>query len=97
MTLRIPFVLWTSAPSHHITAINDSRYPSWLLTGASNGITCMWKSKQLKFKQSVVVPEFIMIPSTCSPVLSIACVSLDEHIYAICGILFLTNLFIFSI
>jgi hypothetical protein len=94
MTLRIPFVLWTSAPSHNITAINDSRYPLWLLTGASNGITCVWKNKLMKSKWSVVAPEFIMIPSTCSPVLSIACASLDEdRIFAICGIFL--SLFIF--
>jgi hypothetical protein len=87
MSLRLPFVLWTSPPTHDITTINNSMLPSILLTGSFNGIICVWKNHITSSSISFFVPEFIMIPSTCSPVLCIGCVVVDNfRTYIVCGL-----------
>jgi hypothetical protein len=94
MSLRLPFVLWTSAPPHHITAINDTQFPQWILTGSSDGSCCCCRKLNYDLK-SPMVPQYLMISSSCSPVLSIAWVTWDTRNYAVCGLfIFLLKLFI---
>jgi hypothetical protein len=96
MVLRLPFVLWTSTPPHHITAVNDTKFPNWLLTGSSDGNCCCWKKLNVDLIDSPMIPQFLMIPSTCSPVLSIAWATWDERNCAVCGV-FLIYSFVLNI
>ncbi|KAH7818493.1 uncharacterized protein MONOS_18023 [Monocercomonoides exilis] len=76
MSLRLPFVLWTKIPKHDITAIAKTIDETVFVTGSMNGILCKWRANDSDDNRSNLIPQFLMIASSSSPVLSLCiCVS----------------------
>lgn len=77
MSLRIPFVLWTAVPEHEITAIQTSFDDCEVVTGTKSGMACKWSKNIKNVNDRVLRAQYLMIPSSCSPIISM-CISLSH-------------------
>lgn len=78
MSLRLPWILWTKIPSHHITAIATNGIATEAYTGTSTGMICKWTQNSFSSKDKRLYPLFVMIPSSCAAALSM-CLTISHQ------------------
>jgi len=71
MSLRFPIVIWTGAPEHIIVTIEKSQDEKMIITGGLKGEACKWIESSTNSSNSLLKPQFLMIPSSCSSLLSL--------------------------
>ena len=90
MSLRLPLILWTQAPKHHITSITSNRNATEVYTGTTTGLICKWTVNPFSQRCVQNAPQFVMIPSSCSAVLSMCLVISHDIQFLVSSLTFIS-------